>query len=78
MGIEEQFWTNDQIERLLWEALAGACYSRAALDQGTELVGEKLGTAKGWRKRTLSVGVPAGTPHSPIPGTLYEGSMIAT
>jgi hypothetical protein len=56
MGIEWRLWTDDQIERLLWEALAGACYSRAALDQGTELVAEKLGTAKGWGKRTLSVG----------------------
>lgn len=78
MGIEERLWADDQIERLLWEALAGVCYSRAALDQGAELVGEKVGTAKGWCKRTLSVGVPAGTLHSTILGTVYEVSMIAT
>ncbi len=57
--------------------MEGGGYGHALLDQHAELIGKKPGTAKGRRKRAFSVGMPAGTLHSPILGTVYEVSRIA-
>ena len=70
MGFEWRLCGENQIERLFWKVLESGWYGHTALDQRAELIGKTSQTAKSRRKRTLSVGAPAGTLHPPILGTV--------